>query len=424
MKNIRLKGEFNIRNIAPKVQGDIVFSANSILKLIKSDVILEDYIVLDSYLYNSERSGWDIIDFNDEQGEVYSIFDLGNTMLRMVYGLEIGNDIKLDKPIWLIKDGYYKDVNDKVIAGLRLEIPYLQDWKHDSDILEIDFHEPISLHICHSYTIILMGLISYLMGQSTYIKYGEIKFKQDGNISRCLSFNLYDSFATGGIVWEEQKLYEANLAELGVQYDRKAFTPELMLYSIEDIGGVKNLQKMVAKLLESVKEDIHTFLLDRITEPKYHQTLNNIHIHYNCECLSNILKKIAGKQLDSSRMPSQDWSDNAKLFYGNYISFSNLFKDENHFLKWLGIMKEWRDNRTGHFFREHFDRGLGLSDQKILLHSNIVFSIIFSIFLIKDILDLPDKDLAKITLNDAFIEAKKAINPVALSQFLLPIEEV
>ncbi len=312
-------------------------------------------------------------------------------------------------PIWLIKDIHLIQLGEPVFTGTRLKIQHLQEWECPDKVLEFKFSEPKDFFYLSNYIFLVTQIISLYMNQPVVIKYGEIGINDNYH-----QFFLYSDFASGGIHHKMQRLHYEDLVKMSppeikneVSLQRFSYSMENGFYSFNDISyngnSVKAVDILVNQLMSEQKRE-YGELVSLFGENFYEHSSSNVSLLYSYEIFKKLLKVILNKQ----RLSNEDYKTGIDKLY-SYFPISELFDDSTHFNEWAKYVKSYRDTRIGHFETSttYYDPSL---DTDLLTYSQFIFRIILAVFLLHEILELPEAQLGQIIARQPFIRAKESVS--------------
>lgn len=328
------------------------------------------------------------------------------------------NTIRPSSPIWIIEDKLIKHIDTESLSGVELTIPLLSEYGHDIN-LKLKFPEDKSFLYFRKYVLTIILVIPLLLLNPIVLKYGTVKIRKGKNI-QYTPFYLYNPYATGGVFWNGVRLFQNEKKILGIEYEESG--SELLeknyLYSIEEIGGVKGLDKL-ANELTSKENAEYFYILNELVKSMYYTELPDYDILISCELFKNILKLILKKKLniDKIRYKKEELDRATTILYDEYLCPFGMFTSKEQFKLLIEVVQIWR-NKVAHMDTLSHITILDKKTENVIQQSRFIYKIIFAIVLLKDRLGLAEHKLLSVTERPPFILAKKALREINLESLV------
>jgi len=321
----------------------------------------------------------------------------------------------IDRPIWLIRGHHLKDhhvLGNPIFIGIRLKIQHMKEWGVKDRVLNLKFSEPKDFLYLSNYILLVMQVISLYMNQPAILKYGNIDIlgENPGNYQ----FFLYDNLASGGVYYEKNRLCNKDFHDMSSAGIEEKLHAKNCLYLIKDIStngdGMGAINTLVDRLMAEENRK-YIDLVWQFAEDFFYNRSHKVSIHYGYESFKRLLKII----IDKDRPSKNEYKDAIKKLY-DFYPICDLFDNSNHFNDWVNCIKGYRDTRTAHLDvgTSYYDPFL---DNIFLNHSQFVFRIIFAVFFLNRLLELPRKQLGQVINRSPFQLTKKAISVDKIVKF-------
>lgn len=369
---------------------------------------------------NDENILW----YKDAEGIEYSIINALDTKVG------VGPNY-----LAIIKNGQIDTLRAPRIQNVKIGLENLSEWGIEEEELSLpdapDFNSLVR-YVLSTQSIITLGVnknspVINIRGYMTSINH-------DGN--REVEILIYHPNISGGMMPIIENYFHQKREQFpGIKCNIDKYslsTQEAPYYTFETIGGYEGFEKLLAKMTNSKDKRTYSDLISVFyTEPYYNWSLGEefVSFHFQYEASKKLLKRIIeqnscigeGEYEKAFRQPPY-----FEQLFDIDEDILNTFgaKDYNLLEKWCKMASEKRNKSTGHTYIEYLDYPAGHPNLFVIC-SFIALQIFSVIYLLHNILELPEKRTGYITELPSFKTAREnLIKLIILQNYFDVIEKL